>query len=579
MKRILKILVPLLLAAIIVLCIGWYVFHYDTAFTRDLLLQHARNLEEAGKLESAIHFYSLAYDNSSDNDTIAIELSQLYVSTGNYTKAESTLAGAIKDGGSADLYIALSKVYLAQDKLRDAVLLLDKISDPALKAQMDQLRPAAPVASAASGTYMQYISVEFTGEGSLYVNLHQDYPSLDTDTYTTPIRLANGETTVFAITVGENGLASPLAVYHYVVGSVVEEVVFADSAFEAAVRAHLGVDEDYVIYTNKLWEFREFTVPAEAASCADLRWMPYLEKLVINGSGFDDLTVLASLTSLRELSVIGSRVPDDDLQLIAQLPLLERLNLRECGISSIAPLENKTSLTHLDLSGNAIRDISPLSTLPQLLELNLRGNAVINTQAISNLTQLQVLDLAYNSLVSTKDLATLTSLVSLDVSANDLMKLEKLDTLVSLRHFAATHNNLIDVNILANCSQLETLDVSYNTLLSIDVVAKLKNLVHLNFSHNEVTYLPKFSTTCALQTIDGSYNALTSLNPLSKLENLTHVYMDYADSNCADSSKRLTNIDALQYCPNLQEVQVYGTKVRNVSKLTDKGILVRYTPM
>ena len=578
MKRVLRILVPLVMAVAIVLCIGWYFMQYDTTFTRNLLVHHAQQLQSQGKLDAAIRYYQLAYRNSSDNDEIAIALSQLYRSTGNYTKAEQTLARAIEDGGSVVLYTALSRTFVEQNKLRDAVLLLDKITDPALKAQLDALRPAAPTASAASGTYMQYISVTFTGPGSIYANLHADYPSTETDTYTDPIRLADGETTVFAVSVGEDGLVSPLSVYHYVVGNVVEEVIFADSAFEAAVRAHLGVDGDYVIYTSTLWELKEFTVPAEVATCADLKWMPYLENLTIQGSGFEDLTVLQELTGLHGLSILSSRVRDRDLQIIASLPLLEHLTLQECGISSIAPLTDKVSLTHLDLRGNAIRDISPLGTLPQLLELNLSGNAVINTQAIANLTQLQVLDLSYNSLVSTKDLAPLTNLQWLDVSANDLMKLENLSTLTQLRHFAATHNNLIDVDILSNCTQLETLDVSYNTLLSIDVVARLTQLVALDFSHNEVSYLPKFRTDCALQTINGAYNALTSLNPLSKLENLTHVYMDYADANTGTTASRLTNIDALQYCPALQEVHVYGTKVRNVSKLTSKGILVLYSP-
>ena len=583
MKKVLKIVVPVLLTLAIVLCIGWYFLKYNNTFTRDILLQQARDLQQAGKQELAIWFYDLAYRQSDDNDSIAIELSQYYKQTGNYTKAEYTLSKAIEDGGSVALYTALSQTYLEQNKLRDAVMMLDKVSDPALKADLDVLRPAAPKADAASGTYMQYISVAFSADGDIYVNALADYPSLHTDGYEAPIRLSDGQTTLFAVCVGENGLVSPLAVYHYVVGSVVEEVTFADAAFEAAVRTQLGVDAQYTIYSNELWELTHFTVPADANSCQDLKWMPYLEELTLDNCGFTDLQVLSDMKALKTLSVHGSKVSASDLEVILHLPLLTSLTLRDCAISSITPLAACTNLTYLDLSENAIRDISALSSLTKLQQLVLRSNAVIDPQAISTLTELTVLDLSYNSLVSTNALSTLTKLTELDVSANDLMKLEGLHTLTELRHFAASHNNLTDINILGSCTQLETLDVSHNTLITIDVIAKLKNLETLNFSHNEISYLPKLDTDCALHTIDGSYNALTSLNPLSKLENLRYVYMDYADTYAnqynTGSSKWLTNIDSLQYCPNLQEVHVYGTKVRNVSALSNKGIFVRYTPL
>ena len=579
MKKFLKIAIPLLLAVLILVGIGWYFLQYNTGFTRDFLLQQARRLEEDGKHELAVWFYNLAYEQSKGNDAVAIELAQQFKDIGNYTKAEYTLSKAIEDGGSAELYIALCKTYLEQDKLRDAVLMLDKVADPEVKAQLDAMRPAAPVASAQSGTYMQYISVELTGEGTLYVNLQEDFPSLHTDLYREAITLEEGQTTLFAVSVAENGLVSPLSVYHYVVGSVVEEVEFADPAVEAAVRAKLGVDESYTIYSNQLWDISAFTVPAEAVSCEDLKWMPYIEELTILGGSFTDIRVLGELTRLRYLCISDIVMSKSSLQVIAGLPLLQDLSLRNCSISSIAPLAVCTELTHLDLSGNAIRDIAPLAGLLKLQELNLQSNAVINPQDISTLPALQVLDLSYNYLATTAPLGSLTTLTSLDISSNDLMRLEGLGTLTNLLHFAASDNNLIDVNILSGCTQLQTLVVSNNTLLNIDVAATLTNLVKLDFSHNEVTQLPKFKTTCALQVIDGSYNALSSLDRLSKLENLSHIYMDYADTKVAANGKRLTNVDALQYCPKLEQVHIYGTKVRNVSKLTDKGIYVEYTPL
>lgn len=577
MRRFLKVAVPLLLAALIVLSIGWYFFQYDSTFTRNLLLQQARKQEVEGNHDLAVWMYNLAYKHSSENDDVAIELAQQFKAIGNYTKAEFTLSKAIEDGGSVELYIALCQTYVEQDKLRDAVIMLDSVTDPAIKAQLDQLRPAAPVCDADSGTYMQYITVSASAEGTLYLTTKEDYPSIHTDAYTGPITLPAGQTTLFAVCIGENGLVSPLAVYHYVVGNVVEEVAFSDAAFEAAVRARLGVDEAYVIHSNQLWEFSEFTVPAEATDCSDLKWMPYLETLTLDGAGFDSLDCLSGLTGLRSLTVRNATVSTADLKRIAQLPLLEQLTLSNCGISNITALSQCAGLTHLDLSNNAIRDITPLASLTALKSLDLQSNAVIQADAICSLPALQELNLANNSLTTTAPLGALTALTHLDVSANDLMKLEGLETLENLLVFSAADNNLIDVNILSGCTKLQTLNVSGNTLLNIDVAAQLLQLQELDFSHNEVSSLPAFSADCALRIINGSYNALASLTRLSGLKNLEYIYMNYADRY--NSKNSLTNIDALAICPALKEVHVYGTKVRNVTKLSDKGIFVQFTPV
>lgn len=577
MRKFLRIAVPLLLAILILVSISWYFFQYDSTFTRNLLIQQARKLENAGKHNMAVWMYNLAYDCCGDNDAVAIELAQQFKAIGNYTKAEYTLTKAIEDGGSLELYIALCQTYLEQNKLRDAVLMLDMISDPEIKAQLNSLRPAAPVANTDSGTYMQYICVEFSAEGQLYVSQAEDYPSIHTDICNGPIVLPAGQTTLFAVSISENGLVSPLSVYHYMVGNVVEEVKFTDPAVEAAVRSLLGVDESYVIHSNQLWDLTAFTVPSDATSCQDLKWMPNLQSLNIQGASFPSLDILQNLTRLNSITITGSNVSVSDLEVIAQLPLLRTLILQNCGLSNIRPLAHCTGLTDLDLSDNAIRDLSPLSELTMLQTLGLRSNAVIHADDICQLPSLKALDLAYNSLITTAPLGTLTSLSKLDVSANNLMKLEGLDTLVNLEEFTATNNNLIDVNILSGCTKLKKLTVSNNTLLNIDVVAKLVQLEELDFSHNEVSSLPTFPSDCALRIIDGSYNALASLNRLSGLPHLEYIYMNYADRYNTKNS--LTNVDALQHCTALKEVHIYGTKVRNVSKLTAKGIFVQFTPV
>ena len=179
MKKALRIIFPIILVFAIILCAGWYLLVYDRPFTRDVLLSAARYSERHGNHSVAAWFYSTAYKQSGNSDAVAIELAEQYKSIGNYTKAEYTLTNAIADGGEIELYIALSRTFVEQDKLLDAVKLLDNVTDPAVKAELEKLRPQMPVASPAPGFYNQYISVEvFSDNNQVYANQLADFPSV-----------------------------------------------------------------------------------------------------------------------------------------------------------------------------------------------------------------------------------------------------------------------------------------------------------------------------------------------------------------------------------------------------------------
>ena len=571
MKYFIKKMIPILLAITILGSIGWYFLIYDITLTRDLMIQQARRFEENGKTSAAVWLYNLAYLQSGNDAAVAIELAEQFKSLGNYSKAESTLAKAIQDGGNVDVYIALCKTYVEQDKLRDAVTMLDRVGNKQIKAELDALRPKAPVASAESGSYTQYLSIEITSStDKLCVSSDLDYPSVVTDIYTGPIVLPSGKTTLYAVSIAENGLVSPMATFGYLVHDVVEEVIFTDSHVEAALRLQLQIPAGHSIYSDVLGTVESFTMPAKATSCADLKWVPKLKNLTIEDATFTDFTPLSALTELRTLEVKNSNIANGDLSFLQNMSKLNHLTLSGCGISTLVALENITTLKYLDLSSNTVRNVSYLSHMTELEELHMANNALINLQDLQTLQNLKVLDVSYNALSTTSHVSALTSLTWLDVSSNNLTKLEGIGELVELRHFAASHNNLIDVNILQTCTKLQTLDVSYNTLITIQVAIYLLQLEELDFSHNEVSKLPEFRGNCSLQIIRGEHNLLSSLDTLSGLLHLTHVYMDY--------NTKLSNINSLRHCPLLQEVYVYGTKVTNISMLADAGILVHYTP-
>ena len=576
MKKSIRIIIPLVLVLAIVVCTGWYLFIYDRAFTRDVLLHTARYFEGNGNHTVATWFYKQAYLQSRDSDAVAIELAEQYKASGNYTKAENTLTNAIADGGGIDLYIALSKTYVEQDKLLDAVRMLGNISNQDIKAQLETMRPKVPTCSpdplSAGSHYTQYITVHiFAESGNLYVNSNGEFPSVDTDLYNGQgIPLKDGENTIYAIAVADNGLVSPSAVFSFTVGGVIKKVDFVDSAMEAALREALTIDKGKDVYTDTLWTIREFTVPVDAKDFSDLQHLAFLEKLTISKTAAGQLSNIAGLTNLQELYISEVSVSSEEIALIGRLPNLTKLTLQDCNLSTIAGLEQAIHLTYLDLSYNSLRNISPLSGISTLQEVNLSHNALNDLSALSSMRYLANLNVSYNNLSSLSPVFTDSGLKRLNAANNTLLELSGIAQLTGLTHLDVSYNTITDVSVLATNTLLEELNISNNSVTDITKLSSLVRVTRFDFSHNKVTTLPQWEKSCALVTIDGSYNSLKSLDPLAGLEHLNNIFMDY--------NKNISSVSALATCPRLVQVNVYGTKVTQVGALTTQSIIVNYTP-
>ena len=572
MKKVFRILIPILLVIAILLCLGWYLFSYDREFTRDSLLYCARFFDERGNRALASWFYDRAYDQAGDNDDVAIELANQHKADGNYTQAEATLSKAIEDGGGIDLYIALCQTYAEQDKLLDCVTLLNSVTNPQIKAELDAMRPAAPEAQPAPGFYNQYISVTITAEGgTLYANPAGEYPSVHKDQYTDPIPLVAGENTIYAVSVDEQGLVSPLSIFGYTVGGVIEEVTFTDDAVESAIREILQVSQDAVLFSNELWSITSFTVPTDAHSYADLKYLPYLEELTITDGPSDDLSVISSLAKLSVLHITDTPISAEELTVIGSLPKLERLTLHNCGLSTTSGLEKATALRYLDLSSNTIRNISALSELSGLQEAYLQNNALNDLTSLSAIMTLAKLNVSGNALTSIAPICSISGITWLDASNNQLQDVQQIGDLTALKEVYLSKNQLTDISALDTCTELQVLYLDNNQLTDISSVGLLTKLTMLDFSNNQVTELPAFATDCKLVEINGAHNLLESIDALGGLTHLNNVFMDY--------NENIESIEALANCPVLIRVDVYGTKVTEVTMLTEQSIIVNYNPV
>lgn len=570
MKKTLRVLVAALMVVLILASIGWYLFIYDRQFTRDTLLQQARYHDMHGNSRISAAMYDFAYVFSDQDEDVAIELANQYKSDGNYTKAEYTLTAALKNNPTDDLYVALCRAYVEQDKLLDAVNLLDNIGNPQLKAQLDSMRPSAPVSDYADGYYSQYMDIHLSSSGKyIFYTDDGDYPSTTGKVYQNGISLSTGETYIYAIGVGENGLVSPLTVMSYTITGVIEPVTFTDPSMEAALRQMVGADSDDIVYTNQLWDITEFEAPDGVTTFADLALLPYLQSLTIQDQKVDTLKHLSSLELLKNVNLSRSTFPVEDLRVLAQLPALTHLDLSYCELSTIAELAGSQTISHLNLNNNTIRNLEPLTSIPSLVELDLSSNAVVSLSALSPLGNLSKLLLNYNAITSLDALASCIKLAHVEVDHNQLTALNGIEKLPLLTHLSADYNTISNIYLLKDRVELTNLSIASNKITDITCLYPLVNLQVFDFSGNTVETLPEWPENCALQTIDGSYNALTNIDVLKNMKHLTHVYMDY---------NLLTNIDALAQNFCLVQVNVYGNEIPDVEALRDHDIIVNYNP-
>ena len=563
----------LLITLLVLLILGGIVFGlYYFFWTAENFASLAKDAQADGKYEKAMDYYEIALELDPSNADYALALADVSILEGSYTAAERALASAIKVAPTTELVCKLSSVYVAQTKLLDARELLDSITDAAILRDLETMRPAAPVFNPEGGEYDEYIEVSFADyQGTLYYSTGYEYPGPSTGVYTEPMPLSSGTSSFTALIVSDNGLVSPLAEAEYLVVGVVEELQFASPELEAYIRDTLYIPRTSAVMSDQLWEFTEFTVPKDVTDYSDLRYFPNLTSLTINDSTVEDYSVLTTLPGLTRLDLNGSLVSTETLGYISQLTELTELYLSGCGISTVEVLGNNTKLEKLDLSGNSVYDIAVLATCPKLTHLNLNGNAVSSLDCLRGNSTLVSLDISQNNVAYLAPLSECSKLEEIYANGNRITDVSVLAGMPSLKILCANQNDITDVSALASCTQLTRLELRDNALTSIDVLAVLTEVTYLDISYNQIAALPVLDMECHLQQFYASYNLIEDVSMLAGLPELTYVNVDY--------NENLEEIECLNACHLLVQVDAFGTKVAEVKLLTDMGVIVNFTPV
>ena len=565
MKKFLITLVTLLVI------VGLFVTAYFLLWTPENLANWGNQKMAEANFEAAAERYEIAVKLAPENHEYVMALVKAYTKDNNYTKAERTLVTAIRTKPTAELYCALSRLYVEQDKILDSQLMLDTITDQAVRAEVESLRPASPTFSHESGSYDAYIEVTLESNGgTIYHSVNADYPSSHSDPYSEPIVLSAGKTNIQAIVVGDNGLVSPIVTADYDIVGMVEELTFASAELETMLREQLYIPRTSKVKTSDLWNIESLTIPTETTTLKDLKYFPALKELNVQGCSIEDYSPLTYVTTLEILHMSGNLVSSETLEHIGQLVRLKELYLSGCGISGISALESLTALEALDLSDNSIHDISALTPMKALVKLNLRSNAITALDALSSITTLQEFDIAYNSVSTLSPLQQSMHMQVLRAEHNNLLSIGALGHMVDLKTLVVSGNELEDISALNNCANMNELRVDNNLLTSIDCIGKMPQLTYLDCSYNQITAIPELDPMCHLQQFYASYNQLTAVASLAGLTELTYVNVDY--------NENIEDIEVLSGCRLLVQVNAFGTKVKEVKLLTDYGVIVNFDP-
>lgn len=550
MIRALKILIPLLLIAVLLVVSAWFFLSYRPDLTSSFCLRQAQNAEVAGRSRSAIRWYRYAWSLTPNDSQIAIDLAGAYAQDGNYTKAEYTLVSAItNDPENSELYLELSRTYVAQDKLLDAEQMLSRTANENVRRQLNELRPASPQLSPETGEYTDLLDVSLSYSGGIAcLALDGDFPSLEKDLYAGPVTLEEGETTAIAVTVSEDGLVSTPVSATYTIGGIIREISFQDAFVSRAVHEVLDKPAGDPIMSNELWGLATLTLPADTMDLSDLTSCKTLNELILNDASGVDLTVLSELTGLESLDLSGCTISNSVLSAISSLPQLKELKLSGCALTNVSALAPLTTLEVLDLSNNAIGDVDALQGMTALREVYLGTNTLSSISPLVALDNLELLDIASNRIATLAPLEGKTKLAALTASAN----------------------KLTDVNVLSGCTALKLVDVSNNQISDLTPLSSLTELGTLLADHNTVEVLPDFSKATSLNRISLNYNSIPDLNGLKGLPYLNYVSMDY---------NRITDLSPLLECPTLVQVDAFANAVSGtVDELLKLDVIVNYDP-
>ncbi len=238
-------------------------------------------------------------------------------------------------------------------------------------------------------------------------------------------------------------------------------------------------------------------------------------------------------------------------------------------------LRKLMGLEKLDLSVYPrLRNIDPVAKLANLKRVDISGTQIRDIIPLKNLTRLEVLDCSRTEISSLDPLKYALGLKSLRIDSTKISDISAMSSMENLQHFSATHTyisslealsglkNIKKLNLsktrirslsgLESMTKLEVLLCSDNHIKNLEPIKDLPNLSHLQIDNTLVTDLSHLGELDNLRVLSCNSTLITSLMPLGVLPNLETVYSDNTLMVSSDAKEFITQ--------HPQILVVYGTE-------------------
>ncbi len=299
----------------------------------------------------------------------------------------------------------------------------------------------------------------------------------------------------------------------------------------------------------------------------------------LNSNSVSNLSPLAELTNLTELSVRNNNI--SDISPLAGLANLTRLVADNNNITDISAVVGLTNLTYLNLGGNNITDISPVAGLTNLTNLALANNGITDISAVVELTHLTELHLGWNQISDLSPLVTNTGLGSGDkiyVKGTPLnhASIETHIPALQSRGVTVEFDNVIigDIDDIDDIDDIELMDQDNELIIPDlalrDAIRQTLGKTEGNLTPDDMTLLYdlfawNISDLTGLELATNLYSLIVfgsvfeDVSPLSGLTNLRILVLD---------SNNFSDLSPLTGLTNLKQLTLAGSNFSDLSPLT-----------
>lgn len=183
-----------------------------------------------------------------------IGLSKVYLAQKNEDKAESVFLNAIdKQKDNVDLYDACIQYYMDTDQKEEIPLLLEDAKDSVVDALSEYVisKPKFSLDSEEVYDDVQELTLTAKEGYTIYYTTDEKDPTANSEKYSSPIQIKEGETVIIAIAVNKDGIPSLPSKKTYTVELPVEDapaVSPSTGQYESAMQIEIKVPDGYEAY-------------------------------------------------------------------------------------------------------------------------------------------------------------------------------------------------------------------------------------------------------------------------------------------------------------------------------------------